>query len=284
MVTVLKEGFDARAAAQKVKLICLDLDGTLCARDKSIPAANADAIRRAREAGITVAVASGRHPFNVRELMDGLGLPFCAVCLSGAIAVLDGETVFAHPLPIASVESAIGIACEQGAYISVAGAAFNCCCGDIDRGPEKKSAAVARYGRLDSYDELVACAREHEGEILKCSLHAETDAAYVELRDALSGMEGVEVAQPDVRWADVNARGCSKLEGIDALARAMGLDISEVAAVGDDENDVQSLGGVGLGIAMGNAVEAARATALVQVGTNDEAGVAEAIDMILVAR
>ena len=97
MVTVLKEGFDARAAAQKVKLICLDLDGTLCARDKSIPAANADAIRRAREAGITVAVASGRHPFNVRELMDGLGLPFCAVCLSGAIAVLDGETVFAHP-------------------------------------------------------------------------------------------------------------------------------------------------------------------------------------------
>ena len=80
MVTVLKEGFDARAATQKVKLICLDLDGTLCARDKSIPAANADAIRRAREAGITVAVASGRHPFNVRELMDGLGLPFGCDC------------------------------------------------------------------------------------------------------------------------------------------------------------------------------------------------------------
>lgn len=284
MVTVLKEGFDARGAASKVKMVCLDLDGTLCASDKSIPKANVAAIRRAQERDIAVVVASGRHPFNVKELMDGLELPFNAVCLSGALAVFEGRTVFAHPLPLSAVDAAIEVAHAHDAYISVAGAGFNNCCGKIDRGPEKKSAAVAHYGRVETYKDLRNVSREREDEILKCSLHAETDASYARLRESLAVLEGVEIAQSDIRWADVNVRGCSKLEGIAALADAMGLDTSEVAAVGDDENDIQSLGGVGLGIAMGNAIAPARAAAAIQVASNDEAGVAEALDFILASR
>lgn len=284
MVTVLKEGFDASGAASRVKMVCLDLDGTLCTSDKSIPKANVAAIQRARANGIVVAVASGRHPFNVKEVMDRLGLPFNAVCLSGALAVLEGRNVFTRPLSLEVVDAAIDVARAHDAYISVAGAAFNYNCGKIDRGPEKKSDALARYRCVDTYEELRAVSYRHEGEILKCSLHTMTDVAYARLRESLSCLEDTEVAQSDVCWADVNALGCSKLEGVAALADAMGLDMSEVAAVGDDENDIRSLGGVGLGIAMGNAIASARAAAAIQVASNDDSGVAEAIDFILSSR
>ena len=83
---------------------------------------------------------------------------------------------------------------------------------------------------------------------------------------------------------DVTDAGCSKAEGISALARAMGLSLSEVAAVGDDENDVESMGVVGLGIAMGNAIEPVRAAADMLVADNEHDGVTEAIDAILAAR
>lgn len=272
------------AAAAGVRLVCLDLDGTLCDSEKRVSPGNRSALARACEAGLAVAVASGRHPFNVCDLMDDLGLPHTAVCLSGAYVMLDGREVFRHGISLDCAEAAIAVASEVGCYVSVSGADFNLNAGTIERrGAE--NAVARRYQGCGSYEELLEEVRLRAGDLLKCSLHAADEGEYQRLRSRLASELGdVTLAQSNVRWVDVTAAGCSKAEGMEALARAMGLSLAEVAAVGDDENDLESMSSVAVGIAMGNAIEPVGRAAAMVVADNDHDGVAEAIDMLLAAR
>ena len=75
--------------------------------------------------------------------------------------------------------------------------------------------------------------------------------------------------------------GSGKWPTLRRLAARAGIAPEEIAAVGDDDNDVEMIREAGLGIAMGNAVAAARAAADVVVRSNAEGGVVEAIERVL---
>jgi Cof subfamily protein (haloacid dehalogenase superfamily) len=284
VVEKLVDVFDADGSACAVKLLCLDLDGTLLASNKRVSAGNRRSIERAREAGLHVALASGRHPFNVRDQLDDLGLPHDAVCLSGAYVMANDHEVFRHELPGDAVERVIDVVARLGCYVSLAGSDFNLVCGAVDRGSDGKSGAVLRYTECSDYGDLRKRAVTRADKILKGAVHADDEGAYRALREGLRAVPGVEVVQSDKFWLDVVACGCSKAEGIEALARSFGLGMSEVAAVGDDENDAEALAAVGLGIVVANAVPSARAAAKISVADNDNDGVAEAIAFLVERR
>ena len=75
--------------------------------------------------------------------------------------------------------------------------------------------------------------------------------------------------------------GASKRAGVEYLLNRLGVEPSKVMAIGDGENDVEMLQLCGLGVAVGNAGAAARSVADVVVGSNDEDGVAEAIEQFV---
>lgn len=266
-----------------IKLICLDLDGTLLDSSKRVSQGNRSAIKRALNAGIKVAIASGRHPFNIAETADGLGLPHTAVCLSGAYVMIDGFEAFRHGLSDANVQKVIDIAAEHRCYISLAGGDFNLCAGYIER-KGGETPATRRYVRLESYDALREEAQKHAGLFLKGAVHHDNPLVYEAVKQQLSQIEDIEAVQSDVCWCDAIAKGCSKAEGVDALAKALGHTMEEVAAIGDDENDVELISETGLGIAMGNALPQVKAVANDQTLDNDHDGVAHAIDKILSER
>lgn len=82
-------------------------------------------------------------------------------------------------------------------------------------------------------------------------------------------------------YLEIIAPGVNKAKAVKELAHALGVGLSEVAAIGDGENDVEMLQAVGLGIAMGNACDAAKAVAGWLTGTNDEGGVAQAVRRLM---
>ena len=264
-----------------IRLLGLDVDGTLCDPFKQVTPGVRAALGRAREAGLAVAICSGRHPFNVDELVGELGLPRTAVCLSGAYVELDGREVYRHALPGTLIGRAVGAVAACGCYCSLSGSSFNLTAGHIDRGPNAMAPSMRRYEAFDTYDELVDAARAHEGEVLKMAIHGQDDASYERVRELLARIEGIQVARSDTRWVDVTAPGCTKALGIEKLAEALGVTIDEVAAVGDDENDVEVIGLVGLGIAMGNATPEVKERARVVVADNAHDGCAEAIDLAI---
>lgn len=285
MVKALAEGFDVRAAARRVELVCLDLDGTLLDPDKRVSDVNRAAVRRAHEAGLTVAIASGRHPFSAEEVSEDLGLPFTAVCLSGAWAVLDGREVFRCGLDEKTVEAVAGIAAEVGNYVALSGSDFNLTAGHIERKNDGMAPSARRYQHFDSYEGLLDAARgPYAGKILKIAINSRDATTYQALRERLDALSGIDAVNSDTQWVDVTAAGCSKASGIRALADALGLSMSQVAAVGDDENDICALSAVGLGIAMENALPQVKAVADALTSDNARDGVAQALDCICSAR
>ena len=75
---------------------------------------------------------------------------------------------------------------------------------------------------------------------------------------------------------------CSKAAALQWLCQRLGVDPTEVVAVGDGENDKEMLQFAGLGVAMGNAHPACQAAADVVIGTCSEAGVADFLEKLLV--
>ena len=264
-----------------IRLIGLDVDGTLCDPSKQVTPGVRAALGRAREAGLEVAICSGRHPFNVDALTAELGLAQTAVCLSGAYVELEGREVYRHALGAALISRVLDAVEACGCYCSLSGSSFNLTAGSIDRGPNAMAPSMRRYEAFDTYDELREAARAHDGEVLKMAIHGQDDASYERVRELLARVEGIQVARSDTRWVDVTAPGCTKALGIEKLACAMGVSLGEVAVAGDDENDVEALGLAGLGIAMGNAIPEAKAAANVVVADNAHDGCAEAIDLAI---
>ena len=87
------------------------------------------------------------------------------------------------------------------------------------------------------------------------------------------------------RWypafADVTARGVDKGEGVKTVARHFGFPVEATMAFGDGGNDTRMLQVAGIGVAMGNANDNARAAATVLVADNDHDGVAEAVEKFI---
>jgi hydroxymethylpyrimidine pyrophosphatase-like HAD family hydrolase len=78
-------------------------------------------------------------------------------------------------------------------------------------------------------------------------------------------------------YLEVLPIGVDKAKALMKLAKTLGLELSQVAAIGDGLNDVEMLREAGLGIAMGNASDAVKSEADWVTGTNDEEGVAQAV-------
>lgn len=258
-------------------LICLDLDGTLLTPEKQVSEEVRRALHEAQVQGCILAISSGRHPFNVFDLMDGLGLERICVCLSGAATFVDGVQISQIVLDPAAVQSAIAIAEREHAYVSVGGADFNISCGSVSRGPEAKAAAFSRYGRAESYAELRSCAAERADRVLKLAFHAADEEQYQRLRERLDEVEGIRYARSDALWLDVTDPSCTKAAGVRALADHLDVDRAQVAVLGDDENDIEAIAGAGFGIAMGNAIAPVKQAAAIVVADNAHDGAAEGI-------
>jgi Cof subfamily protein (haloacid dehalogenase superfamily) len=75
--------------------------------------------------------------------------------------------------------------------------------------------------------------------------------------------------------------GVNKAEALATVAQSLGVELSQSAAIGDGLNDLELLREVGLGIAMGNASETVKSAAKWVTGTNDEEGVAQAVQRLV---
>ena len=107
---------------------------------------------------------------------------------------------------------------------------------------------------------------------------AARDRTFERLADA-----DVTITRCEVSSLEFTCPGVDKGTGLTALARQLGLGISQAIAVGDADNDLAMLRAAGLGVAMGNAIPAAVAAADVQVADNDHGGCAEAVRRYLLA-
>ncbi|KAK3242116.1 hypothetical protein CYMTET_48163 [Cymbomonas tetramitiformis] len=272
------------------KLLLLDMDGTLLNSQVQITELTAAAVKAAADAGVTVALATGKaRPAAERACrVVGLAGDDGVVGPGHAGVFLQGLVVYGAAGELIHLDTLPNEICEELLLYSEAqGVPLTAFCGD-------RCKTLASHWRLDELhekyyepvSEVVGSVEELLGGasgVNKMLFCMEPEQVQAELRPywaaALHDRAAVVQAVPNM--LEILPLGSSKGAGVEILLQRMGVPAREVMAIGDGENDKEMLQLAGIGVAMGNAVPPTCAVADHRVGSNDEDGVAEAIEKFI---
>ena len=225
-----------------VKIMFFDIDGTLVdPATGKISDKTREALKRLREKGILLCVATGRPSVCLPDFGD---LRFDAFCtFNGSLCYTEREIVHSDPVPTRDVSTVLENAAALGRPVSVAVKDRLVANGyDVD---------LADYYRLAGLELEVSTdfASALEEDIYQIMLGCrESDHEAI-----LRGTEGVKLAVSWERAADVISATGGKGVAICKTAADFGLDVSQCLAFGDSYNDIEMLQAAGTGVAMGNA-------------------------------
>ena len=268
-----------------IHLIALDIDGTLLDGDGRIPEPNREAIARAIDAGIEVALATGRRYEFARPIFESLPGPLTLILSNGAIIkTREGTTVMRSVLPR---EVARAVLMNVPEHRESAAVIF-----DREREGQVIFEAIdwndPRHQRffasnrpfLSEVAPLEHCLTEDPIQVMFTGRCAEMRSLFDRLQaDATRfSVALTEYGHRDFSLVDVVRHGCSKGSALGAWATQRGIARSEVMAIGDNLNDLPMLEFAGTPIVMGNALSELKARGWPVTGRHDEAGVAQAIE------
>ena len=272
-----------------IRLIALDLDGTLLGSDKQLSAENAAALERAAKEGIEIVPATGRFyrgmPQNVREL------PYVryVITVNGAQVydVARQETVCCSEIPweraVAVMERLDGLDviydCYQDGWGWMTQAFY-----------DKAERYAANVHSLDMIKnlrtpvpELKAVLKERAHGVQKIQVFFRDMELRAEMQKAFpQEFPDLVVTSSIVNNVEFNSREATKGVALRKLAAHLGVPLAQTMAFGDDDNDITMLRTAGIGVAMGNAAETVRQAADYVTGDCNDSGVARAMRHFLV--
>jgi Cof subfamily protein (haloacid dehalogenase superfamily) len=263
-----------------INLVALDLDGTLLDSNKRLTVRSYAAIERANRLDVKVVIASARPPRTVQPLYDQLGLRTVQINYNGAL-VWDPRhnMVLMHrPLTPEAARAVITAAREILPDVLVSVEMINRWC--TDRYDPDKAAAQGWTFRPD----CIAPLDQVLGEPVTKLMFLASPEQAVELEDKLNARFGQQLAIARVDEAIVQAMHprAGKSAALAMVADLYDIDRDGVMAIGDALNDLGMIQWAGLGIAVHNAHPRVRQAADYITASNDEDGVAEALEMFVV--
>lgn len=271
-----------RSAPERIRLIAVDMDGTLLNDRGHITQATLDVIAAAQAQGIVFAICTGRFFENASILISDAGLRCPIIGVNGAV-IGDkpfGKLLREHLMDRKLALEAFHILEEQQALYYVFSPQLvatrypddqHHSLRDFGERMTKEGGTRYTYGRE-------ACLEAIEGGIYKYYVHSEGDlAALRRHREGLEPLEGIAITQSSELNIELMPLDVDKGSGIRDLAELYGIPMEEVMAIGDQDNDLPMLRAAGWGVAMDNAKPDIKAEADAVTASNNEDGVARAI-------
>ena len=268
-----------------IRLIAFDLDGTFLDDNKHIPPANLRALERAAEKGALLVPATGRICAGLPEPLRTLPFMRWYITANGSY-VYDAK----EDRAVARAEVELGRALEFYEAADEMGVLYDCYQDNWGymtqwmRDEALRTIPNPHVRTLIStlrspVPELKAFLREKGGGVQKLQLyildHEQRVRALEELPKRFADLSFSTSMPFNI---EVNAQNATKGQALRTLCDALGLDIRQTMAFGDDTNDLDLLRMAGLGVAMENANPAVKAAADVITGTNNAAGFAAAVE------
>ena len=273
---------------KNIQLIAMDMDGTLLDETQSIPKENLEALRAAEAQGVKIAICSGRSATDVSYFASDAGMANCfilslngACCLPAphaapySLSTLDEDTaeqvmevLLRHPITFAAFQAERVVVVQNSQHIA-----------KLNWGTH-----VAR-GNVNAYAYGVEALRKYKPEgICKFVYIDEEYAPMLDVvRKELVSIAGLVVTSSWNNNLELMPVGVNKGIALRNLAKRLGLEREQVMAMGDYDNDLDMIEYAGLGVAMGNGSERVKSAAQFIARTNEEFGVAQAIQQFVLA-
>lgn len=272
-----------------IKLLAIDIDGTLLDSRGRVPEANVRAVADAHAAGVEVVLATGRRYDFARQAFETLEGPLTLILSNGAIVKRrDGTTLVRHLLPRDVAREVLArVPHRDGAAVT------------FDRPAEGQVVFESIDWNHPRHRRFFAANREYLGAVSPLEDCLTEDPVQVmfsggcgEMREVFEHLKGgtdyavtmTEYLDRDFSLVDVLRAGCSKGAALREWAARQGVRPDEVMAIGDNHNDVDMLEFAGTAVVMGNACDELRGRGWCVTASNDDCGLARAVETFILAR
>lgn len=263
-----------------IRLLAIDMDGTLLNSHKEIPHENIDAIQAAIRQGVSVVLCTGRPYVGVKAYYNQLQLPeepSYAILNNGASTyqTLDWTLQDYQTLGSSALDLLGNLSLPDGVQLTLFDHDHYHLVAEEASDMVRKDAA---YLFTDPEPISLERAQKHPSPYFKAMFVGPSDDIdqFEALHDKTLRSLFQTVRSQDYLY-EVLPKHVNKASALSKLASQLGISSSEVMAIGDGTNDLEMLTYAGLGVAMGNAPQLVREAADAHTTSNDQAGVAAAI-------
>ncbi|MTD40182.1 Cof-type HAD-IIB family hydrolase [Erwinia sp. CPCC 100877] len=266
-----------------IRLIAIDLDGTLLDSNKEISARNREVLARAKAAGVKVVLCTGRPLAAIEGYLETLNLrdsgDYSITFNGGLVQKNDtGEIMEKALMPLKSVRELYELAVTLNVPLDI-----------LSDGVVLQMPTTADYVSL--YPQLNSLLTFEAADLTQLTETRIYNKAVVAVdEDYLDGQiakipqtfyENYEVIKTRSNLLEFMPKGITKAYGIALLAKDLGIEAAEIMTIGDEENDVPMIEYAGVGVAMANAVPKVKNCADIITDSNDEDGVAKIIEKLV---
>ena len=280
----------AHSPRMSIRLLGIDLDGTLLDPGGQLQASVRDAVRRVRARGIEVVLCTGRRFRTALPIARELDLAGPIVVSNGGLVkeIESAQTRHQNSLPSELYFELLEAMREHGpplVYIDGYHQGTDFLTERIDEAHPFQAEYLADHGEFCQI--VPDLATDPPARVVMMTTMADVSALDT-LRERVLDAFGDRLHTHSLMNKNYRghileffAPGTGKWNALQKIAAELGIENDEIAAVGDDTNDVGMLEGAALGIAMGNAVPAAKEVAQLVVRSNAEGGAVEALERVL---
>jgi Cof subfamily protein (haloacid dehalogenase superfamily) len=270
-----------------IRLLAIDIDGTLLDSRGRLPDAHRDALIDASALGVEVALVTGRSYHFTGAVVDRLPIPLTLIVNNGAVVKRrTGETELRHVLPRDAARRVLDETRHLEDSVAVV----------FDRPDERQIvfehmdwSHPNRRGYYDrNKDFITRTASPLRDTLTEDPIQVMFNGGVEPMRALVATLRAMpiadrfsvavtEYAARDFSLVDINAAGCSKGTTLAAWVARRGWTATDVAAFGDNLNDVEMLDFAGTAFVMGNATDALKSRGYRPTASNDEDGLAAAV-------
>jgi Cof subfamily protein (haloacid dehalogenase superfamily) len=277
-----------------IRLLAIDIDGTLLDSHGRLPEAHRDALIEASALGVEVALVTGRSYHFTGAVVDRLPIPLTLIVNNGAVVKRkSGETELRHVLPRDAARRVL----DQTRHLE------DCVAVVFDRSDARQIVFERmdwshpnRRGYFDKNQAFITRSPSPLRDALtEDPIQVMFNGSVAPMRALVASLRAMPIADQfsvaiteyaarDFSLVDINAAGCSKGTTLAAWVARRGWTAADVAAIGDNLNDVEMLDFAGTAFVMGNATEALKSRGYRPTASNDEDGLALAVRSCLQCR
>ncbi|MFR1833819.1 MAG: Cof-type HAD-IIB family hydrolase [Lachnospiraceae bacterium] len=273
-----------------IKLIALDLDGTLLNSKKQLSQGNLWALKSCIAKGIQIVPTTGRTVDGVPSVIKEIPGVRYAIATNGAV-IFDMQTQTVIDKRMLDKEQVLTILeiLEQypvmyDPYINGRGISEEKFFEHMDRyGLTKEFQEMVRVTR-DVVPNIIRFVKESNSPVEKINMFFAEPSLKREIRERLKEISNIIITSSIPLNLEINHPEATKGKGILRLARHLGISREETMAFGDGENDHSMIEEAGIGIAMENGMNSLKMKADYVTKSNDEDGVAAAIDRFILGK
>lgn len=274
----------------KYKMVCLDMDGTLLTDDKKITERSRETLKKVQQKGVKVVVCTGRLFASAKYYADILGTSTAVITSNGAYIRDRGtdKVVYESILDIEKCRTFVDIAEKYDVciYFNTTSSIVS----NIDNADKTYVEFYRRYNKMlprerqiniDVMDDWNKIFDKYRDKFVKCIMADENIKKFDAIRKDILSLVDVEIVSSAKSNIEIMNKSVSKGNAALMLGNYYGIPRNNIICIGDNENDISMIRAGGLGIAMDNGDERTKSAADYITDTNNNDGVAKALEKFI---